>query len=112
MARFVRRDTALEGRPVWAGPDWKPGPTFVAIGGNEENRVRLEGGRGFNSPLLLGFIELPRVAPVEDPIVEAINVEVLKRAAELEDRLWRGVVGMDAFDELLAELEATDPREW
>jgi hypothetical protein len=85
---------------------------FLAIGGNEGNRVVTSGGRPFDNPMLRGFIELPRVAPLEDPIREAVNVEVLRRAVELEERLWTGVVGMDAFDELLAKLEATDPREW
>lgn len=89
--------------------DVTAGGTFVAVGGNEGNRVNVEGGRHFNSPLLLGFIELPRLAT--DPMA-VVNDETLKRAVELERKLWAGVVGMDAFDELLAKMDATDPREW
>lgn len=112
VARYVGWDPApagSSGSSVSAASRWKP--TFTALGGNELNRVRVAAARQFDNPSLLGFIELPRVV-VEDPVAEAVNVEVLKRAAELEEQLWRGVVGMDAFDELLAELEAADPREW
>lgn len=120
VARFIKREQKW-GRSVAEGAldgvaererdlDVTAGGTFLAVGGNEVNRVNIEGGRHFNSPLLLGFIELPRAAA--DPIKAAVNVEVLKRAADLQSRLWRGVVGMDAFDELLKELDATDPTEW
>lgn len=78
---------------------------FRGIGGNEGNKVTDATGRRFDHPQLLGFVELPRAEEL------AGDWAPLKRAVELERGLWQGVVGMDAFDELLAELAETDPRD-
>jgi hypothetical protein len=83
-----------------AGPE-----SYRGIGGNEGNKVTDAGGRRFDHPQLLGFVELPRVEEL------AGNWEPLKRAVELDRDLWQGVVGIDAFDELLAEMEDADPRD-
>jgi hypothetical protein len=83
-----------------AGPE-----SYRGIGGNEGNNVTDAGGRRFDHPQLLGFVELPRVEEL------AGNWEPLKRAVELDRDLWQGVVGIDAFDELLAEMEDADPRD-
>jgi hypothetical protein len=120
VARFIRREPLHVGVPRWTKPGWAPAHTFVAIGGNERNSVQVSGGRHFNNPALLGFIELPRRVRIvrypDEPrptvTADEPNIEVLRRAVDLERRLWSGVVGMDAFDELMKELEAVDPREW
>jgi hypothetical protein len=75
--------------------------------GNEGNKVTDADGRRFDHPKLLGFVEQPRV----DSAGEPLNVDVIRRAVELERDLWQGVVGIDAFDKLKAELEEADPRD-
>jgi hypothetical protein len=79
--------------------------SFRGIGGNEGNKVTDLGGRRYDHPQLLGFVELPRVEEL------AGDWEPLRRAVELDRDLWQGVVGMGAFDELLAELQEADPRD-
>lgn len=81
--------------------------TYRATGGNESNKVSVSGGRRFDDPNLLGFIELPRIKENGEPE----NYDVIKRAVKLEKDLWNGIVGMDAYDELLREMEEADPRD-
>jgi len=72
--------------------------TFKAVGGNEGNKVNYAGGRRFDDPALLGFIELPRLGDEEGLI-------------DFAPRDWSNVSGMDGFEDQLIAMESSDPRD-